>query len=105
MSSSGDGAPATVSLEFDAAANSLDSVQRAAYSLSRLCTTDVSLEQSRITCVLHPRSADTNLDLLAHEFRAEVTDQVLRARIAEETADLRRLIFALAYSKTGLVDP
>jgi hypothetical protein len=32
-----------------------------------------------------------------------VNDQILRARIAKETEPLRNLVFALAFSQTGLV--
>ena len=36
--------------------------------------------------------------------RAEVNDQTLRLRIAQETEPLRNLIFALAFAQTGLTD-
>jgi hypothetical protein len=35
---------------------------------------------------------------------AEVNDQILRMRIAKETEPLRNLVFALAFSQTGLVE-
>jgi hypothetical protein len=40
---------------------------------------------------------------LAHMLRAEVIDQTLRVRIARETEPIRNLVFALAFSRTGLV--
>ena len=43
-------------------------------------------------------------DELKHRFRAEVNDQILRARIAKETEPLRNLVFALAFSQTGLIE-
>jgi hypothetical protein len=33
-----------------------------------------------------------------------VNDQILRVRIARETEPLRNLVFALAFSQTGLVE-
>ena len=41
---------------------------------------------------------------LKHRFRAEVNDQILRVRIAKETEPLRNLVFALAFSRTGLAE-
>jgi His-Xaa-Ser system protein HxsD len=37
------------------------------------------------------------------DFRKEVLDQHLRARIAKETESIRHLILAHAFSRTGLV--
>jgi His-Xaa-Ser system protein HxsD len=53
---------------------------------------------------LFPRRQDTRDEDLKHRFRAEVNDQILRARIAKETEPLRNLVFALAFSQTGLAD-
>ena len=41
---------------------------------------------------------------LSHRIRAEVIDQALRLRIAAQTEPLRNLIFALAFSQTGLAE-
>ena len=43
-------------------------------------------------------------DEVVAEFRSEVLDQVLRERIRAETADVRNLVLALAFSKTGLTE-
>ena len=53
---------------------------------------------------LFPREGDTTDDELKHRFRAEVNDQILRLRIAKETEPLRNLVFALAFSRTGLIE-
>jgi His-Xaa-Ser system protein HxsD len=42
---------------------------------------------------------------LVADFRNEVLDQVLRERIRAETSDIRNLVLALAFSRTGLADP
>ena len=49
-------------------------------------------------------TADETLPFSAHRMRSEVIDQSLRLRIARETEPLRNLIFALAFSRTGLSD-
>jgi hypothetical protein len=42
---------------------------------------------------------------MAGEFCNEVLDQELRETIAEETAGIRNLLLAQAFSKTSLIDP
>lgn len=59
-----------------------------------------------IRCTLHPSSDDENdLASLLVDLEHEVLDETLRARIRDQTADVRNLILALAFSNTGLVDP
>jgi hypothetical protein len=56
-------------------------------------------------CTLFPRDAGADLHDLQHRMRSEVIDQTLRLRIGQQTEPLRNLIFALAFSQTGLADP
>jgi His-Xaa-Ser system protein HxsD len=92
-------------LTFDRSTVSLDALQRSAYALAAELTADIRVfSGAEYSCTLFARTAERNADELAHRFRAEVNDQVLRARIAEETEPLRNLVFALAYSQTGLAD-
>lgn len=96
-----------LTLAFDQAAVDLDALQRAAYALAREATADIRVDGADFAVTLFPRASgasDTELSALAHRFRAEVNDQVLRARIARETEPLRNLVFALAFSATGLVE-
>jgi His-Xaa-Ser system protein HxsD len=91
-------------VSFDSAAASLDAVQRAAYRLSDRMSCDISASDSRLTATIHPSDAETDVDALLGDFRNEVLDQVLRERVRAETGDVRNLVLALAFSKTGLVE-
>lgn len=84
----------------------MDAVQRALYRLSDRTSGEVRVIDGRIRCTLHPGSDDENdlVSLLA-DLNNEVLDETLRARIRDQTADVRNLILALAFSNTGLIDP
>jgi len=98
----GDAGLAEVS--FDCATTELDALHRAAYATADLMTVDITASDGRYVCQLFPRSPGADLEELAHRLRSEVIDQVLRLRIARETEPLRNLIFALAFSQTGLAE-
>jgi His-Xaa-Ser system protein HxsD len=113
MSPAGSGAGATgagttgaaeIMLAFDRATVDLDALQRSAYAVAAEMTVDIRVTGADYRCPLFPRRQDTAGDELKHRFRAEVNDQILRVRIAKETEPLRNLVFALAFSQTGLVD-
>jgi His-Xaa-Ser system protein HxsD len=113
MSPAGGGAGATgagttgaaeIMLAFDRATVDLDALQRSAYAVAAEMTVDIRVTGADYVCTLFPRRQDTAGDELKHRFRAEVNDQILRVRIAKETEPLRNLVFALAFSQTGLVD-
>lgn len=91
-----------ITLVFDQAAVDLDALQRSAYALAAEMTADIRVLGGDYVCTLYRRGQDITDDELAHRFRAEVNDQVLRVRIARETEPLRNLVFALAFSQTGL---
>jgi His-Xaa-Ser system protein HxsD len=96
-----------LTLAFDQATVDLDVLQRSVYALAREATADIRVAGPGFTVDLFPRAAGSTaagLAELAHRFRAEVNDQALRARIARETEPLRNLVFALAFSQTGLVE-
>jgi His-Xaa-Ser system protein HxsD len=95
---------AEITLVFDQATVDLDALQRSAYALAAELTADIRVCGSDYVCTLFPRTPDIASDGLKHRFRAEVNDQVLRVRIAKETAPLRNLVFALAFSQTGLAE-
>ena len=46
--------------------------------------------------------SEDEADRVVADFRNEVLDQVLRARIRTETEEVRNLILSLAFSRTGL---
>jgi His-Xaa-Ser system protein HxsD len=93
-----------VEISFDASTTGLDALQRAAYAVADLMTVDIRASGTDYTCTLFPRRAGLDEDTLRHRIRAEVIDQALRLRIAKETEPIRNLIFALAFSETGLAD-
>ena len=95
-----DADPATVT--FDRATVELDAVQRAAYAVAAMMTVDIRASADEYLCTLFPRDPDTDLADHQHRMRSEVIDQTLRLRIGQETEPLRNLIFALAFSQTGL---
>ena len=87
-------------VELDAAAHPVDAVQRAAYRFSDVFTVEVTADDGTLNCRLFAR--DQWSPDWAHDFRAEVIDQILRARIRAETEHVRNLILAVAFSRTGL---
>ena len=91
-------------LSFDRAAQSLDAVQRAAYRLSERFSSEVSANADTVEVTLHISDENSDSEALLADFRNEVLDQVLRERIRAETEDVRKLVLALAFSKTGLTD-
>src|SRR5262245_21197863 len=89
---------------FDAANYSADAFQRAAYRFSDRLDCTVSSDESSHRCQIRLRDPGLDADEALSEFRSEVTDQVLRERIRGETEQVRTLILARAFSKTGLTD-
>ena len=95
---------AETTLAFDQATVDLDALQRSAYAVAAEMTVDIRVCGADYVCTLFPRKPGTAGDEVKHRFRAEVNDQILRVRIAKETEPLRNLVFALAFSQTGLVE-
>ena len=87
-------------VRFSATTTSQETLERAAYALAQALSAQISRDDQDWVVTIHPRG-DSGEDL-AHRFRQEVTDQSLRARIAERTDPVRTLVWALAFSKTGL---
>ena len=98
------GAGAEIMLVFDQATVDLDALQRAVYAVAAEMTVDIRVCGADYVCTLFPRASDAADEELKHRFRAEVNDQVLRVRIAKQTEPLRNLVFALAFSQTGLAE-
>lgn len=93
-------------VNFDAAAHSVDAIQRAMYKLSDRLSGDLSFREGTYQCTLYFTADDENaVQAVLADFRNEVLDQTLRERIRSETAEARNLILALAFSNTGLIDP
>jgi His-Xaa-Ser system protein HxsD len=94
----------SVEVTFARVTTELDALQRAAYAVADVMTVDITAAGDRYVCTLYPRNPGADPSMLAHRIRAEVIDQALRLRIAAQTEPLRNLIFALAFSQTGLAD-
>jgi His-Xaa-Ser system protein HxsD len=95
-----------LTLCFDSNVFSLDTVKRALYRFADLCSFDIQLadEQIEVT-LLVPIAADPmKMDDLCYRIRNEVLDQDLRDTISKDTANIRTLILANAFSNTGLVE-
>lgn len=89
---------------FDRATVQLGALQSAAYAIASLATVDIRASDEEYVCTLFPRDGQTDCDALVHRIRSEVIDQTLRLQIVQQTEPLRNLIFALAFSQTGLAD-
>ncbi len=90
---------------FDTNIFAVETVKKAAYRYVDRFTVDFDLSGSRLTCTLS-FAEDVSRELatkLAEEFKKEVLDQDLREQIKAETAPIRNLILAHAFSKTGLI--
>ena|SRR5882762_7107093 len=92
-------------LEIDLSAFSLDSVKRAAYRFTDKFAVDLRVDGLKASCTLifdNTRTEDW-IDRVLANFRKELLDQDLRATIQEETKDVRNVILAHAFSRTGLI--
>jgi His-Xaa-Ser system protein HxsD len=89
-------------VSFDAQAYSIDAVQRAAYRLSDRISCEISGGEGTVEVEVTALENPSDVTVLIAELRNEALDQVLRERIREETADVRNLVLALAFSRTGL---
>jgi His-Xaa-Ser system protein HxsD len=94
----------SIEVTFDQRTVELDALQRAAYAVAQLMSVEITMSNDTYLCRLFPRDPAADVREMAHRIRSEVIDQTLRLRIAAETEPLRNLIFALAFSRTGLTD-
>ena len=79
---------------FEEAVFSLETIKKAAYRFSGICTFDFKVESGIVHCGLKLVNEDEAQDLkeLARLFKNEVLDQDLRRLIAEETESHRNVI-------------
>jgi His-Xaa-Ser system protein HxsD len=82
----------------------LEALERALYALADRATGVVDDGDDAWVVTLHPRAAGAEIASLGHALRQEVNDQVLRVKIAERTDPIRNVVFALAFSRSGLVE-
>lgn len=101
------GADAThIELFFDEGVFPLDTIKRALYRFADRCSFDVHTSDKQIKIELHvaPNPSQLAVDELCSRIRNEVLDQDLRDTISKETANIRTLILANAFSHTGLIE-
>lgn len=91
-------------LIFDGQIYSVDTIQKSGYRFIDRLSVDIRKSGSDILCVvtLDHRLGDASAESCIQDFKKEVLDQHLRAKIREETEPVRNLILAYAFSKSGL---
>ena len=95
----------TLTVAFDGKVYSLNAVKKAAYKHVHAFTTDISVVNEEIRCLINfeqPVAEEQGLRL-TNEFKKEVLDQDLRERLKVETEAVRNVILAHAFSRTGLI--
>lgn len=95
-----------VDLSFDNSVFPLDTIKRALYRFADRCSFDVELvdKQTKVTLHVPANMSEPAIDELCSRIRNEVLDQDLRDTISRETANIRTLILANAFSNTGLIE-
>ena len=94
-----------ITIDFDTRVFALDVVKKAAYKYLDKFSADFELNAPFLHCALsfNEGVSDEAATKLVEEFKKEVLDQDLRERIKAETAPIRNLILAHAFSRTGLI--
>jgi His-Xaa-Ser system protein HxsD len=82
-----------------------EAVLKAAHRFGDRCHVHLERHENAIVCRLRPKRPLENLDSLAGEFSNELADQSLRARLLEQTAAVRNLLLAQAFSGLNLIRP
>jgi His-Xaa-Ser system protein HxsD len=85
-------------LKFDVRVFQLETVKRALYRFTDKYSFDIQESDCEITIKVH-----TDNEELPAKIKNEVLDQDLRDTLAKETANVRTLILANAFSNTGLI--
>jgi His-Xaa-Ser system protein HxsD len=97
---------ASTRVSLDLAIYSISAIQKAAYRFAHRCA--ISLESdgpSRVEVVLTPLKPGDETRSISNALLTELLDQNLRELVANETAPIRDLILAQAFSNFPLVDP
>lgn len=94
----------TLTISFDERVFSLIAIKKAAYRYVYAFTTEISIADGQITCMLTFDSPTNEADelRLSADFKKEVLDQDLREKLQVETEAVRNVILAHAFSQTGL---
>lgn len=95
----------TLVVTFDSTIYRSNAIKKAAYKYGGLFYVHITQLDRATEVRLKPKESCTTPDALVGEFCNEVLDQELRETVAEETAGIRDLLLAQAFSKTTLIDP
>lgn len=93
-------------LSFDPKVYSTTALLKACYRFNDRFVFDIQTGLDKIEVHVESKRSDIGpeaLRLALQDFRTEALDQNLRERIGAETAGVRNLILAHAFSRTGLV--
>jgi His-Xaa-Ser system protein HxsD len=95
----------TLQVEVDLSIYSLDVLMKALHSLTGKCHVRVERKgPERAICWLMPKgTGGESLQEIERKFHDELLDHALRARLAQETEPIRRLILAQAFSQVRLL--
>lgn len=90
-------------LALDNTVYSVDVIQKAAYSLiDRLVVLIISAGDTT-TCEIEPTAGhEASFEIALQDFKRELLDHSLRAKIKSETEPMRNLVLAYAFSRTRL---
>jgi His-Xaa-Ser system protein HxsD len=95
----------SIKLTLDLRAYRLSAVQKTGYRMAAKCTAVLGVVSDPILDVIlafAPSTSEKEAQEVARQFFQELLDQELREKVAEETASLRTLLFAHAFSRTSL---
>lgn len=87
----------SVDVDFDAGIQNLNALQAAAYRLIGTATCQIDETNGRFVCHLESQERTSDADKLKARFLDLVTDENLRARVAEKTTGIRNVILSLAF--------
>jgi len=88
---------ATVDVEFDETAYSLECLHAAAYRMIGTVSCQIEQAGSKYLCRLTPSATDTDIAALQLRFIDLVTDESLREHLSAKTEPYRNLILSLAF--------
>lgn len=94
-----------ITLTFDLSVYRLAAIKKTAYKFAGRCYVQIATSDSQTAFVsLRTKAPDDPIQQLAGDFGNELLDQELREEILAETAAVRNLLLAQAFSATSLTD-
>lgn len=89
----------------DGAVYSVTVVKKASYKFIDVFSAEIRTDGSAVTCDLlfDTQRTEEDIESIVSDFRKEVLDQDLREKLKKETEQVRNVILAHAFSKTGIV--